>query len=150
MFMRTKFRVWHLGQKRWAKEDDDYRIRIPDGVITRRFVSYDDGLDPWCDEWEGPLQSYELKNLVVQQWTGLLDRNGTEIYEGDILESSVALGRMGLIAKNTPVTVRFNQFLANYALDPEGWEHKDEHNFVDLTGAKAKKLIVVGNIFENE
>ncbi|MCI2201053.1 YopX family protein [Clostridium sp.] len=88
---------------------------------------------------EGYLLVYNFKDFELMQYTGLKDKNGVEVYEGDILK--LFYGK-----ENTPLTttkVFFNK---------EGyWDSKNlsEQHPVRACYGGFNKCEVIGNIYEN-
>ena len=107
-----KFRAWNSNTK---KMTDEFLI-IPN--TGKALQWYDEGNTGWV-----------LEHFEVMQFTGLHDKNGKEIYEGDIcLGHSDGSGK--IVWQEDAYVYEF-----------------DDENVVNLW--EAKPLIVIGNIYEN-
>lgn len=113
--MKLKFRVW---------KDSPYPHCI---VFEKWWLSQSDG------DWE--LNDLFIKenfpDYTVQQFTGLLDKNKREVYEGDILD--ICGGRFEMIWKN-------------YRWQFKSLDEKDY--FMGINDSSNRFVEVIGNIFE--
>ena len=84
-----------------------------------------------------------LDSLIIEQYTGLKDKNGKEIYEGDIVEEDIDFN-----SKMTDGTFRYkvywNEDELCWSLDPIGPE--SIHNDLWELNSSCR---VIGNIHEN-
>ena len=116
--MRTiKFRGKTLGTNAWVFGNlIQYENRSPEIVNKYKFV---------------------VKSDTVGQFTGLLDKNGKEIYEGDIVQS--------VRYKDFVYKVAYDQRFASFCLDREQDMYK--HYFGEAV--EAENCEVIGNIHDN-
>ena|SRR5690625_941278 len=121
---RTRFRAWHTEEKKM------YSDPLING-LTGEVCIYDQG------EITGV---YDIETVIPLQYTGLKDRNGTEIYEGDIINicSKGSCNPAKVVFDNEDQKGCF--CVIGYLGDLRTYPIKD---FVDC------EIEVIGNIHEN-
>ena len=132
-----KFRAWNKSKKEWIEDFS--------------FV----GGDWWIDEYKN--DSLENKrpfeNSELMQYTGLKDKNGKEIYEGDIV---IHGNNTGVPKRQYIIEWKDGMFICQYPpKDETDYEmsyvddkdnHKALRSYASFNGAIIE---VIGNIYEN-
>lgn len=116
---KIKFRAWDIINKKWH--------------IWHQFTHTYDG-EPYTIMQMGNGDT----DLIYCQFTGLLDKNGKEIYEGDILLNHF---------RNQKLTVLWNPKIGDKG---GGWDYEKIENDTNLTWQiEPENIEIIGNIYEN-
>lgn len=83
------------------------------------------------DEWEGQYEDFFVDPNTVGMFTGLSDKNATDIYEGDIIDSSMRFCEYGVVKFKNGSFISFVKEQEDVLLN----------NLFDI--------IIVGNIYKN-
>ena len=129
MNRQLKFRIWDKQNKIFIHEWDASHKRLAISLVG---LVYHGGYDDVLPE----------NDYVVQQYTGLKDKNGKEIYEGDIVQYNV-----GSSYENMSFIVQWSGDSLGYILQSQSGDvltnswtpNGNRFNFIELKG----------NIFEN-
>ncbi len=122
---RFKFRVWDKGNEHYVDCADMLYIE-PSGEIT--YACYDGDRED--------MYYYEQNDVVVEQCTGLRDKNGKLIYEGDIVGNEKYVHEIVWRDKDASFHTKLKgmEFICGHL----------EQSWIDEFGFK-----IIGNIHEN-
>ena len=129
-----KFRVWDTENKEMLKVQElDFEDTFYGGRLSIRTDQYNDYFD--------------IEDMILMQYTGLKDKNGKEIYEGDIVkvklykgeEEKYFIGKVEYFGSNFIVDTDNNSEYHIYDLDGFGIDYR--YNLEDCE--------VIGNIYDN-
>lgn len=126
---QIKFRIWDENLKKFFYQKDDLYL----GYIFNYFSNPNSSV---------------TKKTIIQQFTDVIDKNGCEIYEGDLMSYWERTGVRESDWRNYPVVFRNGTFCLegewNY------WQKSKEYHSVVANADGPYEGEVVGNIFENK
>lgn len=108
------FRGKHISDGKWI-----YGVPVPNSFTTCIFKLMDD---------IGELRGFEVYPLTIGQFTGLTDKNGMTIFEGDIVKNIDGV-----------YIVKYCESLTRFALVHNGM----------ISGRPISSGTVIGNIYDN-
>ena len=132
--MIPKFRAWH---KTWEEMCEVKRIRFDDeGNIITVLV-----------KGEAFGSNAHLEEIKLMQSTGLFDKNGKEIFEGDIITTNaygciVCFGEYTYLEDDNLPTTEIGFYLSFLNVKPASYAPFDNYYWNNCE--------VIGNIYENE
>lgn len=119
MNRQIKFRVWNNKTKKWIHGPGYECNLFGEMILLGGFM---------------PVKVEELNDCIPLQFTGLLDVNGKEIYEGDLMTG-----------RNTPIVVEYEapEFRFAYKNLDGGFCDRYIVGWADFSGE------IIGNVYEN-
>lgn len=132
--MIPKFRTWIKTRKRMVETDDLLCIDYENEEIVTQEIYFVNGLPD-----ERDIDNYNFDEVELMQSTGLKDKNGKEIFEGDVVrqvrtqpttENEIVLGIVTMI-EGAWLIMNDSEQLASYL-----WSETDINE-------------IIGNIYEN-
>lgn len=124
-----KFRAWDKLNKKIVTSGLSINLDTTDRVMP---ISFSQGDLAYCRDNDVSSVPNIHTDIELMQYTGMKDKHGVEIYEGDLIKKSTG----GIIC-----AVGFSE--GSFKL-----EHKD-HCKSNVSSWKESELAIIGNIYEN-
>lgn len=140
--MIPKFRMWHKNNKKMIANDDVMNISFEDEEICVQTLYFEEGLIS-----ERDLDYYGFDEIELMQSAGLCDKNGREIFEGDIIQTSafaciVGFGEYTYIGDRNTLETEIGFYLSFLNIKPATYAPFDKYYWDNCE--------VIGNIYQNE
>lgn len=125
-----KFRIWESKRKQWIHRPGFEINLLGETIIMGAILGRPD-----CTY----VSLEDLNDLVCLQYTGLKDKNGKEIYEGDVNK---------LTSNSDPV---WGSYSHNFVVEHtgNGWYYRTPAGHVNIFSNRFESCEVIGNIYEN-
>lgn len=137
---QIKFRIWDKQLEAFVCESE--YLGSSNGLFEKDFPIWRQAVNRNFDSCED-FEKFCAENFVIQQFTGLLDKNNKEIYEGDIVEFYSGYPNQN---DNSFYKSKAEVKFENGAFWPRPiLEHNDDDTWYNY---ELKDLKVIGNIFE--
>lgn len=132
---RFNFRIWDKKYQCMRYTYDDYHINLKGEILST---------EEYHDDYYIIIKYEDIKDrLVLMQSTGLTDKNGKEIFEGDILKTNL----------DDNIYIKYSNELTRFTAILIHPEYKDDDCCGDYVWDEfvgdAKFCEIIGNIYEN-
>lgn len=140
-----KFKAWDKVNKKWIEPKWYGEILVGGDNIAR--TDYKPHNGGYILDKTYLFNNDEVDNIEVVQFTGLQDKNGKDIYEGDFFKILGGKGRM----MQGEVYFSEGSFRMKYGFQtPLSHERKDYFLSCVVDSETALKTEIIGNIYENQ
>ena len=132
--MIPKFRAWIKTEKRMIETDDLLDIDYENKEIATQQVYFENGLPDDRD-----IYCYDFDEIELMQSTGLKDKNGKEIFKGDIVRQ----------VRTQPTTENETITGVVTMIEAAWWIMNDCEQLASYLWSETDENEIIGNIYEN-